>query len=234
MSTASACHSHHFTQFSRTLSPAVRGRKFRSNMALFSRMFIPALALAPASRALIFCPLPKTHFSVAARLVDIPFDSINITGGDFERIAAQEVPGLYGFTRLAAADYLHRFVAVFCHDMSSSLGMDATAAWKVLHVLRRDMYSSTAMLIRASSQYERCCSRINVSSVSHCPDPCGRLSCARYHRVRPRSRLRVLDLAPTRRPPSQSLSAVWIWEAPARARNRYIRASEEGNHTYVI
>jgi hypothetical protein len=33
-----------------------------------------------------------------------PLDHINITRGDFKRIAAQEVPGLYRFAHLPAAE----------------------------------------------------------------------------------------------------------------------------------
>ncbi|KAF8179681.1 hypothetical protein K438DRAFT_2021513 [Mycena galopus ATCC 62051] len=52
-----------------------------------------------------------TDFSIAAHLADIPLDRINITGGDFKRIAAQAVPGLYG---LAVASFRRGFLSMTC------------------------------------------------------------------------------------------------------------------------
>ncbi|KAF8209122.1 hypothetical protein K438DRAFT_2012414 [Mycena galopus ATCC 62051] len=135
MSTASVMHNklaaHTISRNSRTMSPAVCGRKFRSNMA-------------SGSRALIFCSLPKV-----------------------------------GST--ASLTWLRRIIYIVSSrlsvdDTSSSLGMHATAAWTTL---LRTLPPGTPGI------------------PPHPPVQC----------------LRVLDVAPTHRPLSPSLSAAWIWDA---------------------
>ncbi|KAJ7731736.1 hypothetical protein B0H16DRAFT_1468910 [Mycena metata] len=59
----------------------------------FARSYLLSAAQTPAS-AHIKDRL-ETDLSFAARLADIPLDRINITRGDFKRVAAQEIPGLF-------------------------------------------------------------------------------------------------------------------------------------------
>ncbi|KAJ7756683.1 hypothetical protein B0H16DRAFT_1458133 [Mycena metata] len=68
----------------------------------FARSYLLSAAQTPAS-AHIKDRL-ETDLSFAARLADIPLDRINITRGDFKRVAAQEIPGLFRFAHLPPAE----------------------------------------------------------------------------------------------------------------------------------
>ncbi|KAJ7336230.1 hypothetical protein DFH08DRAFT_284608 [Mycena albidolilacea] len=68
----------------------------------FARSYL--LSAAQGSAAVHIKHRLETDLSFAARLADIPLDRINITRGDFKRIAAQEVPGLYRFAHLPAVE----------------------------------------------------------------------------------------------------------------------------------
>ncbi|KAF8144741.1 hypothetical protein K438DRAFT_1873215 [Mycena galopus ATCC 62051] len=68
----------------------------------FARSYLLSASQGPA--AVDIKHRLETDLSFAARLADIPLDRINITRGDFKRFAAQEVPGLYRFAHLPAAE----------------------------------------------------------------------------------------------------------------------------------
>ncbi|KAJ7183756.1 hypothetical protein C8R46DRAFT_1186672 [Mycena filopes] len=68
----------------------------------FARSYL--LSAAQGSAAIHVKQRLETDLTFAARLADIPLDRINITRGDFKRIAGQEIPGLYRFAHLPATE----------------------------------------------------------------------------------------------------------------------------------
>ncbi|KAJ7692017.1 hypothetical protein B0H14DRAFT_2651829 [Mycena olivaceomarginata] len=108
----------------------------------FARSYLLSAAQDPA--AVHIKHRLETDLSFSACLADIPLDRINITRGDFKCMAAQEVPGLYRFAHLPAAENCLKGELPFHHEAIVSVLKKAVFTGQ-FQTRNLDLFASTSV-----------------------------------------------------------------------------------------